>query len=177
MQAINEVPVFNATKSAKITITPLDVKRGDKKDAGKCAAARACVHDMSAVAARVHVGRTYVELPAKQARRYGVKAPNGSPVWVRFRTPNSLRTEIVAFDRAKSFDPGDYILPPCQPSHRATGRRYGGNGADAKQVSTARRTMASKAKGGGTRYKRPAARHVLGGVRKFDPKELKQLVA
>lgn len=160
MQTINKVPVIDARKAAKITIKPLDVKRGDSKDPGRCAAARACLHDMHAIAARVHVGRTYVELPVKLARRYvGVRGTNGTkrgPVWVRFRTPPALRTEIVSFDRSKHFDPGIYILPPPQPSHRARGKAYGG-----KKV----------VKRGS--YKRPAPRHVLGGVRRFEPKELR----
>jgi hypothetical protein len=158
MQTINKVPVFDARKPAKITIKPLDVRRGNVKDPGACAAARACLHDMHAIAARVHVGRTYVELPAKLARRYGAKpAKQRGPVWVRFRTPPALRTEIVSFDRSKQFDPGDYVLPPPQPSHRARGKAYGG-----KRV----------VKRGS--YKRPVPRHVLGGVRRFEPKELRR---
>lgn len=157
MQTINKIPVIDARKPANITIRPLDVKRGNAKDPGACAAARACLHDMNAIAARVHVGRTYVELPTKLARRYGarVSPKHEGTVWVRFRTPPALRTEIVSFDRAKQFDPGEYILPPPQPSHRARGKAYGG-----KKV----------VKRGS--YKRPSPRHVLGGVRRFDPKTL-----
>lgn len=157
MQTINHVPVLDARKPASITIKPLDVRRGNSKDPGKCAAARACLHDMHAIAARVHVGRTYVELPAKVAKQYGARIKRSrGPVWVRFRTPPALRTEIVSFDRAKHFDPGDYVLPPPQPSHRARGRAYGG------------RKVLKRAS-----YKRPAPRHVLGGVRRFEPKELR----
>lgn len=158
MQTINRVPVIDARRPATITIKPLDVRRGDKKDPGKCAAARACLHDMHAIAARVHVGRTYVELPVKLARRYGAKTrSNARRVWVRFRTPPALRTEIVSFDRANKFDPGEYILPPPQPSHRARGRAYGGK----KVVKSAHPR------------RRPTPRHVLGGVRRFEPKELR----
>jgi hypothetical protein len=157
MQTINQVPVLDARKAAKITIRPLDVKRGNSKDPGKCAAARACLHDMKAIAARVHVGRTYVELPAKIAKQYGAKTKKErGPVWVRFRTPTALRTEIVSFDRSHNFDPGDYVLPPPQPSHRARGKAYGG------------KRVVKKAS-----YKRPAPRHVLGGVRHFEAKELR----
>lgn len=163
MQTINKIPVLDAYRRAKITIKPLDAKRGKGLDPGKCAIARACLRDMSAIAARVHVGRTYVELPAKLARKYGVKkAPARGPVWVRFRTPMALRTEIVSMDRHKHFDPGEYTLPPPQPSHRARGKRYGG--ASAKRTKRTKRTAA---------YRRPAPRHVLGGVRKFEPKDLR----
>jgi hypothetical protein len=161
MRSINKVPVIDARRPASITIRPLDVKRGRGLNPGKCAAARACLRDMHAIQARVHVGRTYVELPVKLAKQYGARAKNKTrgPVWVRFRTPPALRTEIVTFDRAKQFDPGDYTLPPPQPSHRARGKSYGG-----KQAKKRKRT-------GG--YKRPTPRHVLGGVRHFEPKELR----
>lgn len=162
MRKINKVPVIDARKQAKITIRPLDVKRGKGLNPGSCAAARACLRDMQAMQARVHVGRTYVELPAKVAARYGAKPKGKSrgPVWVRFRTPNALRTEIATFDRGHNFDPGDYTLPPPQPSHRARGKAYGGRHVVKRRTASARR------------YKRPAPRHVLGGVRRFEPKEL-----
>lgn len=164
MQTINKIPVLDATKRATIHIKPLDVKRGKSGDPGTCAAARACLHDLGAIAARVHVGRTYVELPARAARRFGAKPAKGARmgrhVWVRFRTPPALRTEVAMFDRAAKFQPGEYTLPPPQPSHRARGKRYGG------------KTVRKRGS-----YKRPAPRHVMTGVRQFKPGELRTATA
>lgn len=154
MQSINKVPIMDATRKVTIHIKPLDVKRGKSGKEDECAAARACLHDLGATEARVHVARTYVQLPAKLARKYGNAPRTRGPVWVRFATPAALRTEIVTFDRAAKFEPGDYTLPP--PSHRTTGKRQGG-----KKI----------VKRGS--YKRPSPRHVLAGVRKFKPGELK----
>jgi hypothetical protein len=174
MRTINDVPVLDATKPAKITITPLDVRRGNAKDPSACAAARACMHTLRAAHARVYVGRTFVELPAKTARRYGARPESKrGAVWVRFRTPTALRTEIVSFDRSKQFDPGEYILPPPQPSHRATGKRYGGKTPRGIAAAAARSMDRRKKK----KYKRPAARHVLGGVRHYDPDQFVKAVA
>jgi|SRR6185312_7391883 len=158
MRTIDKVPVLNATKQAVIHIKPLDVKRGNTGDPGKCAAARACVHDLHASAALVHVARTYVQMTAKAARQFvsGRNEHKRGPVWVRFRTPLAVRTEVVTFDRASKFQPGTYTLPPLQPSHRATGRRIGG-------PHKKRKTYVSR---------RPRPRHVLAGVRKFEPQEL-----
>ncbi len=175
MRSIDGTPVLDATKPAKITITPLDVERGNAKDPGACAAARACMHTLHAAHARVYIARTFVELPAKIARRYGVRPENKrGPVWVRFRTPPALRTEIITFDRGKHFDPGEYILPPCQPSHRATGKRYGGKTPRAIAAAAARVAKPARRK---KKYKRPAPRHVLSGVRHYDPKEFAKAVA
>lgn len=154
MQLIGKVPIMDARKKAVIHIKPLDVTRGKKGSPGKCAAARACVHDLGAKHALVHVSRTYIELPAKEARQYGKPPRTRGPVWVRFQTPVALRTEVALFDRAAKFQPGEYTLPP--PSHRTTGKRQG----SAKIVK--RRS-----------YKRPSPRHVMTGVRTFKPGELR----
>jgi hypothetical protein len=107
---INGEKVVDATKPLKLTITDRDVSLGNTKDPGACAAARACMRETHATAARVHVGRTYLKIGEK---------------WVRFNTGAALRSEIVAFDRGGKFEPGEYKLSPPQPSHRASGKRQG----------------------------------------------------
>jgi hypothetical protein len=97
MMRIAGIPVVNAKNKVKITITPNDVKNGDTKDPAACAAARACMRDLHATEARVHIGRTYLKIDEK---------------WHRFQTSKSLRTEIVAFDRGGKFEPGEYTLNP-----------------------------------------------------------------
>lgn len=103
---INGKKVVDASGSLKITITSRDAALGKNKDPGGCAAARAIIRgykDEGAKAARVHIGRTYIEYDDK---------------WVRYKTPDALKTEIVSFDRGTKpeFMQGDYKLlrmPPC----------------------------------------------------------------
>lgn len=99
---INGKQVVDATKKAAIKITERDVNEGKNKDPAACAAARAAKRDVSnCISARVHIGRVYIEQKDK---------------WVRYETPKSLRTEIIAFDRGGSFEPGEYVLEIPQPS-------------------------------------------------------------
>lgn len=108
--------VVDATKPLKITISKADVAKGDTKDPGACAAARAAVRSGECTEARVHIGRTYLK----------VKTPSGRAAWRRYLTPKSLRTEIVAFDRGATFAPGEYTLVPLPPATRkARGTAHG----------------------------------------------------
>jgi hypothetical protein len=96
--------VVDATKAAKLRITKRDVALGDTKDPGACAAARSILREFEgAKAARVHLGRVYVEYEDK---------------WVRYRTPTSLKSEVIAFDRGGQFSPGEYHISPICPQDR-----------------------------------------------------------
>jgi hypothetical protein len=53
--------------------------------------------------ARVHVARTYLKIGNK---------------WLRCITPESLRSEIVAFDRGGKFEPGEFELKAIPDSMR-----------------------------------------------------------
>lgn len=109
---INGLPVVDAHKKVKLHINNNDIRNGDNKDPASCAAARACMRELTGIdEARVHMSRTYL--------RTGNK-------WKRYTTSAALRTEIVAFDRGGKFAPGAYMLGPCQPSKKATGKRQGG---------------------------------------------------
>ncbi len=95
---INGKKVVDATRPMKISISKQDAKLGKTKDPGSCAAARAIIRSVvDAKAARVHLGRTYIEYPDK---------------WVRYRTPVALKLEIVSFDRGAecSYTKGDFTL-------------------------------------------------------------------
>ncbi len=101
-------PVIDAKRPARIRINTRDVKRGAVKDPGSCAAALACMREFHCTDARVHLGRTYVKM---------------GDHWRRYQTPQSLRAEIVAFDRGGKFAPGEYTL--AKPSKKTSGRRQG----------------------------------------------------
>jgi len=95
---INGKKVVDATKPIRLTITAQDVKNGRTKDPGSCAAAKALIRTQPhCTKARVHLGCIYVEQPTK---------------WVRYRTPSSIRTELVSFDRGAEFQAGDYTISP-----------------------------------------------------------------
>jgi hypothetical protein len=101
--------VVDAKRSAKIVITERDAKVGDNKNPSGCAAALAAKRDIpECLSARVHIGRVYIEQKDK---------------WVRFMTPDSLRSEIIAFDRGGSFQPGEYELKAPAPSETEAGRK------------------------------------------------------
>jgi len=100
--------VVDAKRPATIHITPKDVATGANKLPSQCAAAKAAVHSIpECISARVHIGRVYIEQKDR---------------WVRYYTPESLRTEIIAFDKGGSFQPGPYTLRPPSPSTTITAR-------------------------------------------------------
>ncbi len=101
---INGRPVVNATRKVLLHISAADAKKGNVKDPGACAAALAAIRAVpDTIAARIHLGRAY--LLNKKTNK-----------WMRYKTPDALRSEIVAFDRGGSFEPGDYELRPLSPS-------------------------------------------------------------
>jgi hypothetical protein len=102
--------VVDAKRKLRISISKRDAALGKTKDPGGCAAARAIVRTIAdAKAARVHLGRTYVEYPDK---------------WVRYMTPVPLKVEIVSFDRGTKaeYSEGDYTLYAPSPSDRLGAR-------------------------------------------------------
>lgn len=117
--------VVDATKPLRITISKRDASLGKTKDPGACAAARAIVRTTADVkAARVHLGRTYVEYPDR---------------WVRYKTPVGLKTEIVSFDRGAraAYAEGSYTLYVPAPMDRLGARA--GRGTAGKTAGKKRR--------------------------------------
>ena len=90
---INGIKCVDATKAVTIHIEPADIKKGNTKNPSACAAAQACMRELNANAAKIHIGRSYLLIDKR---------------WIRFKTSRALRTEIVAFDRGGTFEPGEY---------------------------------------------------------------------
>lgn len=109
---INGKKVVDPKRPILLQINDADVAGGRKKKPDACAAAKACVRQLGALSAKVHVSRVYVEFPDK---------------WIRLRTPIALRTEIVSFDRGHKFEAGEYNLIPLQPTIRL-GKGNAGSG-------------------------------------------------
>lgn len=101
LMEIDGKPIVDAPKGVTLHITSADVAKGRKKAPDCCAAAQACMRQMKATRALVHLSRIYLEKGSK---------------WVRYVTPGRLRTEIISFDRGHRFETGDYQLSPIQPS-------------------------------------------------------------
>lgn len=140
--------VVNGTRKVKLHISAADTK-AKKGDPQNCAAARAILRQVpNCVAARVHVGRVYL------LKKDGL--------WHRYKTPDALRTEVVAFDRGGRFVPGDYELIPVSPSDDRSYRRERYKGADYPRTDTNRSTP------GNPPTKAPRKFHVTQGVRKGD---------
>lgn len=117
---INGKKVVDATRKAKIHITQTDATKGANKDPAACAAARAAKRDIAdCISARVHIGRVYVETKDK---------------WIRYFTPEALRTEIIAFDRGGTFQPGVYELKPTGPSETEKARKGYQTGSDTNRT-------------------------------------------
>lgn len=110
-KTIDGLPVIDAKRALKITITKADIRRADRKKPNSCAIARACKRQLSAKEVRVHLSRTYVRM--------------NDTNWLRFMTPTPLRSEIVAFDRGGTFAPGDYNLIKPDASHKLGRERQG----------------------------------------------------
>lgn len=103
---INGLPVVDAKRPLTLHITKRDISGGTSKAPEACAAARCIMRSVkNAEEARVHIGRTYIKVGRK---------------WLRFLTPNTLRTEIVAYDRKGNFEPSDHVMKPLPVYQRGT---------------------------------------------------------
>lgn len=94
MSTINGKKVINGQRPFTLTIVRRDILKGKGKDPAGCAAALAIMRENKDIKqVRVHIGRIFVE------------APNA---WIRYKTPRTLRDEIIAFDRGGAFLPGKH---------------------------------------------------------------------
>lgn len=138
---INGGIIKDANKELYLTITKADVKAGATKNSSSCAAARALMRQEGCTEAKVHLNRTYIK--------------KGNE-WLRFKTPPALRSEVVAFDRGGTFEPGDYKLVPIPPSDRNRGRQKRADRTDKNAGRGKKRVKASNEK---------AKQHITTGVR------------
>jgi hypothetical protein len=123
-QKINGLPVRNLVKRISLVISAEDCKKATKKAPNSCAAALACVRRVpNCLESRVHIGRIFLRI--KEGKK---------EYWLRGKAPQALRTEIIAFDRGGTFDPGVYIINPLAASelrqmhvgkHKPTHKRGG----------------------------------------------------
>lgn len=103
---LDGIEVRDGTGEIIIHITKRDATTGRGKP-DDCAAAKACCRLSGVLEARVYRTRTFL------LRKHGNKK-----IWERYRTPDSIRNELIAFDRGGHFEPDDYRLIPVSPMQR-----------------------------------------------------------
>lgn len=96
----------------EVDVKTVDVKKSVAKNPAKCAVARAFQRETHVEAAIIGLTFSYL-IKGKIA--------------IRFRTPESVRTELVSFDRHGDFEVGHYHLTPPPASARLGA--YGRSGA------------------------------------------------
>lgn len=93
----------DARTPMRLMVTARDVTKGRAKDPHACAFARACRRTDDVTAAYIFRSTAWVEYPDKL---------------VRYLLPPSMQKEVVAFDRGKAMEPGEYQLVPPSKSLR-----------------------------------------------------------
>lgn len=134
---IDGLPVKDARRNVRITITPDDVKKARRKKPNTCAIAQTCLRQPDVKEVRIHLSRAYMRKNGKE--------------WERFLVPRTLRSEIIAFDRGGRFAPGEYVL--YRPSKATKLGQQTGSSAGQTQPHSTR----------GKRKRRP--HHVVTDVR------------
>lgn len=93
----------DADKPVEVAVSRKDCKDAQRLNPSECALARAARRDLKADGVIIGISSSYV-IKGKTA--------------YRFDTPESVKREIVSFDRHQDFAPGDYYLTPKSPSAR-----------------------------------------------------------
>jgi hypothetical protein len=135
---LDGIDVRDAIKPCVLKINKADANSGQGNPA-TCAAAKAACRVVHVVEARIYRTRSYLL----------VEGTRGDKRWVRYYTPGALRTELIAFDRGGTFDPGEYTL---------------GTLPENKQIGNDKRNGAT----GPKRRKRPTP-HIIKGIRPRAP--------
>ena len=94
---------YDSADSIEVSVRKADCDDAKRLNPAECALARAAKREHHADGAVIGISSSYIVK--------GNKA-------IRFATPESVRREIVSFDRHQDFAPGEYHLPPKSPSNR-----------------------------------------------------------
>jgi hypothetical protein len=103
--------MINADAHLAVHVTKADIKNAKPNAPNNCAIARA-------------VQREHPEVNAVFVFRSTAWVENDGKI-VRYKLPTSLQKEIVAFDRAKAFEPGEYRLSPAPNAKRNRAQKAG----------------------------------------------------
>jgi hypothetical protein len=116
--------VVDSKKDIDIEVTAADCKGSKRKSPGNCAMARA-------------FKREYDGAIISLSTAYLIKGDKA----IRYAVPQSVQREIVSFDRAHDFSPGEYSLKKVQPGNRLGARR---GGSDAGRDPTRKTKLPNK---------------------------------
>ena len=94
---------YDADKPVEVSVSRRDCKVSKRLNPTECALAHAAKRELKADGVIIGMGASYI-IKGKTA--------------FRFSTPESVKREIVSFDRHQDFAPGDYYLIPPSPSRR-----------------------------------------------------------
>lgn len=134
MKRIDGEPVTNSATSLRLKITEDDIQRGVRGQPNACAIAVAAMHRIKGCsAAQIHRRTAYLNVNGK---------------WRRYRIPDALWAEIIAFDRGGKFYAGEHDLS-APPLHDLFPKK--------------KRRASSTSSTGSNR--RPRPRHVVPGLR------------
>ncbi len=103
--------VEDANEPLEIEVTDIDVKKSKRKNHIECAMAVACKREKHADGVIISLNRAYI-IKGKKAVRYSI--------------PESVRREVVSFDRSAIFAAGEYRLIPTDKAHRLGASGDGG---------------------------------------------------
>ena len=95
--------VADAHESIKILVRDQDIRQSTAGDHTNCAMAVACRHQLRATGAHIGMNTSYLVF---------------GKLLLRFQTPESVRREIVSFDRNDDFRKGAFGLSRIIPSNR-----------------------------------------------------------
>src|SRR5690348_14423454 len=107
---------YDSDRPVDVDVSKKDVRDSKPLDPTQCAMAKAFKRSTNVDAAIIGIGSSYL-IKGKTA--------------IRFKTPNSVRTEIVGFDRYGDFEEGHYYLAPF-----SAGNRLGANARSGKSKGT-----------------------------------------
>ena len=119
----NVTTIIDAKMPISVHVKDSDCKNAEPLNPKECAMARAAKREYKVDAAVIGISTSYI-----------IKGNKAT----RFETPESVRREIVSFDRHSDFEPVDYYLTPKSPStrlgvHAKSGKKTSGKNHSAKR--------------------------------------------
>lgn len=93
--------VIHATKPVLVDVRARDCEEGKSYQTDECALAKAAKRQFKADGVAIRLSDSFV-IKGKTA--------------IRFSTPDTVKRELVSFDRHKDFAPGSYRLSPARPN-------------------------------------------------------------
>ncbi len=101
--------VVLADKAVTVTVTRPDCKVGKRHKTAECAMAIAAKRQFKADGVAIRLSDSFV-----------IKGDTA----IRFKTPETVKRELVSFDRHQDFDPGEYGLQAAPPNWAKPKKRH-----------------------------------------------------